>query len=149
MPTINERVRRWSPTRFARCNYRLDSRREKAPRGKRSGQRLLDRSLNELCGSAEAQTAQLLDHSDSLLACRHDVLTSVDCLEHGRDLPHLGRRHVAEDIAVPMHNAALPGRIGEELGRALGKTHTGIGYDQPNAVEAALLEMCEECASCT
>jgi hypothetical protein len=45
-----------------------------------------------------------------------------------------------------MHNAALPGRIGEELGRALGKAHTGIGYDQPNAVEAAFLEMCEECA---
>jgi hypothetical protein len=33
----------------------------------------------------------------------------------------------------------------EELGRALGETHTGVGYDQPNAVEAAFLEMCEEC----
>ena len=28
----------------------------------------------------------------------------------------------------------------------LGKAHTGIRYDQPNAVEAAFLEMFEECA---
>ena len=27
-------------------------------------------------------------------------------LEHGRDRPHLGRGHVAEDVAVPMHRWA-------------------------------------------
>jgi hypothetical protein len=34
-------------------------------------------------------------------------------LEHRRDLAHLGRGHMAEDVAVPMHNAALLGGIGE------------------------------------
>jgi electron transfer flavoprotein alpha subunit len=40
----------------------------------------------------------------------------------------------------------LPGGVGKELGCALGKAHTGIRYDQPNAVEAAFLEMLEEYA---
>jgi hypothetical protein len=29
MPTTNGRVRRWLPTRYARCSYRLDSRQDK------------------------------------------------------------------------------------------------------------------------
>ena len=53
------------------------------------GQRLLDRRFHELGGSGQAQAAQLLDHSDGLLARRHNVLAGMDRLEHGRDLPHL------------------------------------------------------------
>jgi hypothetical protein len=34
---------------------------------------------------------------------------------HGRHLPHLGRGHVTEDGAVPVHDAPLPGRIRKEL----------------------------------
>jgi hypothetical protein len=52
----------------------------------------------------------------------------VDRLEHRRNLPHLGRRHVAEDVAVPVHDAALPGGLGEELGGTLGKPQvSGLG----------------------
>jgi hypothetical protein len=31
----------------------------------------------------------------------------VDRLEHGCDLAHLGRRHMAEDGAVPVHDGVL------------------------------------------
>src|SRR5689334_20438101 len=36
----------------------------------------LDRSLHELGGSHQTQRPQLLDHSDSLLTRRHDVLAA-------------------------------------------------------------------------
>ena len=49
---------------------------------------------------------QLLDHSDGLLARCGDVLAGVDRLEHGRDLAHLRRGHVAEDVAVLFRTAA-------------------------------------------
>ena len=55
-----------------------------------------------LGGAAQAQATQLLDYSDGLLARCRDVLAGVDRLEHGRDLPHLGRGHVAEDVAIPV-----------------------------------------------
>jgi hypothetical protein len=51
---------------------------------------------------------------------------------------------VAEDVAVPVHDAALPGRLGEELGRALGEPQAGIRDNQPQAGEPALLEVLEE-----
>src|SRR6516164_10635721 len=63
---------------------------------------------------------QLLDHSDGLLACCREVLAGMDRLEHGRDLPHLGRGHVTEDVAVPVHDAPLPGRLGKAFCGALG-----------------------------
>src|SRR6516164_5925474 len=75
------------------------------------GERLLDRHFHQLGGAAQAQATQLLDHSDGLLARCGDVLAGVDRLEHGRDLPHLGRGHVAEDVAVPVHDAPLPGGL--------------------------------------
>src|SRR5215831_13975576 len=56
------------------------------------GERLLDRRFPQLGGPGEAQATQLLDHSDSLLARCRDVLACVGCLEHGRNLPHLGAR---------------------------------------------------------
>src|SRR5262249_29631341 len=67
------------------------------------GERLLDCHFHQLGGAAQAQATQLLDHSDGLLARCGDVLAGVDRLEHGRDLPHLGRGHVAENVAVPVH----------------------------------------------
>ena len=59
--------------------------------------------LDEVGGPGQPQRAQLLDHLDDLFACGHDVLARVDCLEHRRNLPHLGRWHVAEDVGVPVH----------------------------------------------
>jgi hypothetical protein len=51
---------------------------------------------------------------------------------------------VAENVAVPVHDTPLPGCVGKELGNALGKSDTGIGDDQPDAVQATLFEMFEE-----
>jgi hypothetical protein len=61
--------------------------------------------------------------------------------EHRRDLPHLGRGHVAEDVAVPMNHAPLPSSVSEELGGAFGKPEAGVGDDQPHAGEPASFEM--------
>ena len=108
------------------------------------GERLLDRRLDEVGSPGQPQRAQLLDHSDDLFACGHDVLARVDRLEHRRDLPHLGRGHVAEDVAVPVHDAALPGGLGEELGGTLGKPQAGVRDDQPDTAQTALLEMTKE-----
>src|SRR5262249_41196822 len=69
---------------------------------------------------------------------------AMDRLEHGRDLPHLGRGHVAKDVAVPVHDTPLPGGLWKELCGALGKPDTGIGGDQPDTLQPAFLEMLEE-----
>ena len=53
---------------------------------------------------------------------------------------------MTEDVAVPVYDAALPRGVGEELRGALGKSDTGIGDDQPDALQAAFLEMFEESA---
>jgi hypothetical protein len=71
----------------------------------------------------------------------------VHRLEHRRDLPHLGRGHVAEDVAVPMNHAPLPSSIWEEIGGAFGKPEAGVGDDQPHAGEPAPFEMLEICRS--
>src|SRR5215831_6011769 len=42
------------------------------------------------------------------------------------------------------NDAALPRRLGEELDDAFGEPHTGVGDDQPDAMEAAALEVLEE-----
>src|SRR6476620_260156 len=49
-----------------------------------------------LGGAAQAKPTQLLDHSDGLLPRCGDRRRG----SHGRDLPHLGRGHAAEDVAV-------------------------------------------------
>src|SRR6516165_3358459 len=70
----------------------------------------------------------------------------VDRLEHSRDLSHLGRGHVAEDVAIPVHDAPLPGSFWKELRCTLGKPNAGIRGDQPDTPQPAFLEMLEELA---
>src|SRR4029077_20886722 len=50
----------------------------------------------------------------------------MDGLEHMAHLADLGRRHVAEDVPIKMHHAALPSRLGQVLGRALHEAAAGI-----------------------
>src|SRR5262249_46920210 len=115
-----------------------------APLGRRSKRVSPRLPHHQLGGPGQAQAMQLLDYSDGPLACRRDVLAGVDRLKHGRDLPHLGRGHVAEDIAVPVHDAPLPGGLWKELCGALGKPNAGIRGDQPDTLQPAFLEMLEE-----
>jgi hypothetical protein len=42
-----------------------------------------------------------------------------DSFEHRRDLPPLDGRYVAEDFAVPVHDAAPPGGVGKKRGGGL------------------------------
>jgi hypothetical protein len=53
---------------------------------------------------------------------------------------------MTENVAIPVHDASLPGCFGKELCSALGKPDTSIRNDQPNAHETSLLEVVEECA---
>ena len=72
------------------------------------------------------------------------VLLGVDRLQHRGHLAHLRRRHVAEDVAVEVHHAPLPARVREELGGALDQPQAGVGDDQLDALEAALLQVLQE-----
>src|SRR5262245_47819772 len=89
------------------------------------GECFLDRRFHQLGGAAQAHATQLLDHSVGLIACCREVLAGVDRLEHGRNLPHLGRGHVAEDVAVPVHDVPLPSSLYKEFRGALGKPNAG------------------------
>ena len=62
----------------------------------------------------------------------------MDGLELVAHLADPGRRHVAEDIPVEMHHAALPSRLGQVFLGALYQAAAGIGNDQPYALEATI-----------
>ena len=65
-------------------------------------------------------------------------------LEHVADLADPGRRHVAEDVAVEMHHAALVARFRQEIRDALDKASAGVGNDQLHALEAAVDQMAQK-----
>ena len=68
----------------------------------------------------------------------------MDGFEHVGHLAHLGRRHVAEDVAVEMHDAALPAGLGIDLDQALHQPETGVRDDELDAREAAFLQVLQE-----
>lgn len=49
------------------------------------------------------------------------------------DLAHPGPGHVPEHIAVPVHDVALPLRLGVDLGSALHQTRAGVRDHQLDA----------------
>jgi hypothetical protein len=51
---------------------------------------------------------------------------------------------VTENIAVPVHDASLPSGIRKKLRGAFGKPDTGVGDDQPDALQTTLLGVLEE-----
>ena len=107
------------------------------------GERLLDAALNKLGGSGKPLLAQLRYHlpAFSRAACTSSaawIAFSIAATSRS-----LGAAH-AKNIAVQMNHASLPAGVGKELGGALGKSDAGIGDDQPNALEPALLEMLAE-----
>ena len=51
---------------------------------------------------------------------------------------------MAEEAAVPVHDAALPAGGGEVLGRALDQAQAGVRDDQLDAGEPTLLQVGEE-----
>jgi hypothetical protein len=57
--------------------------------------------------SAADRAAFSITRTAFFLPGRRDVLADVDRLKHGCDLAHLGRRHMAEDGAVPVHDGVL------------------------------------------
>jgi hypothetical protein len=107
------------------------------------GERLLDRRFHE-----PAALVRRRPRSFSLTwtaLCRAAAMSAPAWIAlRRRDLAHLGREHVAEDVTVSMHDTPLPGGIGKEPGGAFGQPHAGIGDDQPDALEAAFLEILEE-----
>ena len=68
----------------------------------------------------------------------------MDRLEHRCDLLDLRRGDVAKHVSVEMHGAALPWYLGVVLGERLDESHALIGYEQLNAVKAALFERSDE-----
>ena len=68
----------------------------------------------------------------------------MDGFEHVAHLANLGRRHVAEDIPVEMHHAALPAGVGQILRGTLNQAAAGIGNDELHALEAAIDQVPQE-----
>lgn len=64
-----------------------------------------------------------------------DVFCGVNGLEHGGDFMHLRRRHMAENVAVPVNHAALPADIQEELVNPFDQTRAGVGDGQLDALQ--------------
>ena len=79
-----------------------------------------------------------VDDRTRLSVGRVPALLGMDGLEHMAHLADLGRRHVAEDVPIKMHHAALPSRLGQVLGRALHEAAAGIGNDQSHARETTI-----------
>ena len=75
---------------------------------------------------------------------RGKVFLGMDGLEHQGHLAQLAGRHMAEDVAIEVHHAALPARLGKELGGTLDKAHAGVGDDQLDTLQAAPLEVAQE-----
>ena len=102
------------------------------------GQGLVDALLDEIGCLVHLGGAQVVDDRSCLPVSRFPALLSMDGLEHVAHFADPGRRHVAEDIPVEMHHAALPARLGQVFRGALHEAAAGIGNDQPDALEAAI-----------
>jgi hypothetical protein len=102
------------------------------------GQGLGHAPLDQIGRRVHLGGAQVVDDRSRLPIGRVPALLGMDSLEHMAHLADLGRRHVAEDIPVEMHHAALPSRLWQVLSRALHQAAAGIRNDQLHAREAAI-----------
>jgi hypothetical protein len=68
-------------------------------------------------------------------------LPGVDRLEPVADFPNLRRRDMAEDVAVEMHDAALPAGVRQHLRGALDEAATGVRDDRLPAPPSAIHEV--------
>ena len=102
------------------------------------GQRFGHAALDQIGRRVHPGGAQVVDDRSRLSVGRVSALLGMDGLEHMAHLADLGRRHVAEDVPIKMHHAALPASVGQVLGGALHQAAAGIGNDQLHALEAAI-----------
>ena len=72
------------------------------------------------------------------------ICLSMNSFEHMGHLAHLARWHMTEYVAVEMHHAALPARIGQIVGNALNQPTAGIRDDQLNASQAPIDKVTKE-----
>lgn len=57
------------------------------------------------------------------------------------EVSHLGGRHMAEDIAVEMHHAALSAGLGKIVDDALDQAPASVEDDQSDSAEAPIGKM--------
>ena len=76
------------------------------------GQRLVDALLDEVGCFAHLAGSKILDDRSGLLVGGRSVLLGMNGFEHVAHVTDLCCRHVAKDIAVEMHHAALPASLG-------------------------------------
>ena len=100
------------------------------------GQCLLRRSVQRVRLPCPSSAAADHRRSPRPFVGRGPALLGMDGLQHVADITNLRRRHVAEDVAVEMHHAALPAAPRQILRDTLGKPAAGVGNDQLDALEA-------------
>ena len=90
----------------------------------------MDGVLNEVGCLAHLASPQLFDDRLCFVVGRLTTLLGMNGLEHVAHRANLGRRHVAENVAIEMHHAALVARLGQKIRDAFDKTSAGVGNDQ-------------------
>lgn len=90
------------------------------------GQRLMAVLFEQLSGLGQLHGLQLGDASIHLPGCRFSAFLGMDGCKRLRDYPALTLGDETEDVAVEMHHAALPLRLGIDLGGALHQATAGI-----------------------
>jgi len=76
------------------------------------GERLIDGLLDEFCRLAHLAGSQIGDDCSGLLLSRFAALLRMNGFEHVGYVADLGCGHVAEDVAIKMHDAPLPTCLG-------------------------------------
>ena len=70
----------------------------------------------------------------------------MNCLEHRHHLAKMFPRTHGENISIPVHNAALPFGLREEIADDFIQPQTFIRNDQPHSFESTLFQVTQEVA---
>lgn len=108
------------------------------------GQGFPDMGVDEVRRAHKTLAAEFIDDGPGFRFGGGPVLLGVDRLQHMADLAHLGRRHLTEDIAVEMHDTALPAGLRQILGYALDQAPASVRGDQLDTLEPAVEQMAQE-----
>ena len=102
------------------------------------GQRLLHAPLDKIGRGVHPGSAQIVDDRPCLSVGRITAFLRMDGFEHVAHLADLCRWHMAEDVSIKMHHAALPLGFRQVLRGTLHQAAAGIRDDQLHALEATI-----------
>jgi hypothetical protein len=103
-------------------------------------QRLSDAVLDDLGGLGQLHRPQLFNDQASLLLRRFGIFLGLDGLQHRCYFLHLADWHRRPDVAVEVHHAALPLRLGIEVAEVLDQPKALVRHEELDALQLAVLQ---------